>query len=98
MGKQPKRRVVLNDYKAKAKDRSIDIEGEDGRTYSALPPDLWPDAVFTLLAKEDLIGVGAMLLGDEYEAFVTTGGGSAAMLMAIIKDQEGADLGESGAS
>ena len=95
MGKQGKRqRVVLTDFKAKAQDRYVDIEGEDGKTYSAMPPELWPDHVFTLMAKEDLIGAAGVVM-DDYAGFSTDGGGSAALLFAILKQEAGVDsLGE----
>lgn len=95
MGKQEKRRVVLSDYKAKAQDRYLEIEGEDGQVYRATPPELWPDEVFHMVAKEDLIGAAEVLMGAEsYAKFTTTGGGSAALLFAILKEQEGIGAGE----
>lgn len=93
MAKREKRRIVLSDYKAKAKDRYIELVGDDGVTYKAMPAELWPDDVFHLIAKDDLIGAAETIMED-YAGFSTTGGGSAALLFSIVKDREGLEPGE----
>lgn len=92
-------RVVLADFKAKKRDEgAIEIVGDDGAVYRIDPPELWPDDIATLSANNDSVGMVRALLGDQYDAFVTTGGGSANMVAAIIQDVHGVAAGESSAS
>lgn len=91
-----RRKVVLNDFKAKKMDEgAIDIEAADGTVFSVPPPELWPDEAQDFMPQKDYIGLAKLLLGgdDEYARF-TAAGGSAALISAILADEHGATLGE----
>lgn len=59
-------------------------------TFEIPPPVLWPDAAFEV---SDVESARLILGADQYEAFVKAGG-TAALLFAIVKKANGADLGE----
>lgn len=93
-GQRGHRRVVLADYKAKKIDEgAIDIELDDGTVIVVPPPQVWPDEVIVAARSGDPINPARLLLGEEeYERFLA-GGGSGAVLNAIIFDEIGLSPG-----
>lgn len=90
------RRVSIAEFKARKRDEGgLDIEGEDGTLFSIPNPALWPDELMELARAGDNIGAARLVLGGDetYQRFVAAGG-SAVLLMAMVKDELGASAGE----
>lgn len=62
------------------------------KTFTAIPPQLWPDEAIEL-ATTDPVGAARIVMPDGYDDFVAAGG-SAAILMHILNKSVG-DLGKS---
>lgn len=98
MAARGRRSVILEDYKGLKRDEgAIDITTADGQVFTIDPPELWPDESGELAKANDIVAVSRALLGDCYDAFIEAGG-TATLIMAIIKDEHGLDAGESPAS
>lgn len=100
MSKRNQHRVILTDFKArKEEEGSVYIDLPDGTFVRIPPPALWPDDVQLLAEAGKNIEVVTALVGgpEEYSRFVAAGG-SAAMALAILQDELGADLGKSSGS
>lgn len=83
------RRVKLSDYKdRKADEGAIEIETDDGQVWRVAPPELWPDDVLSLAERDDSVGAARLLIGERYDEFVKAGG-SAMLVMSIVKDEHG---------
>jgi hypothetical protein len=74
---------------------SIQIEGDNGKTWTIDPPELWPDEAQELAANKDNVGLVTMLLGgaEQYAEFKAAGG-NAALVAMIIQETHGASAGE----
>jgi hypothetical protein len=96
MSAAPKK-FVLSKVVAEAavKHPDIQVEVSEKLTVSFPPPQRWSDEVVDLAA--DAVALTKKLLGADYAAFVA-GGGSAMLLLDVIKDASGVSLGESSAS
>jgi len=92
-----KTRFVLADVVSEAAEKHPDIEVElpGGEVASFPPPQRWSDDLVAVAG--DAVKVAGMLLGDKYEQF-KAGGGSAMILLDIIKEASGVSLGESSTS
>jgi hypothetical protein len=88
-------KIRLSDFKdRKGVEGAIDVEADDGTTFRIPPPELWDDDVVDLLRGEKLVDAARLIMGgDNYDGF-RLAGGSANLLMAIIKEQHGVDPGE----
>ena len=73
----------------------IEVEMPGGEVASFPPPQRWSDEYVN--AAGDAVKIARLLLGDKYEAF-TAAGGSAMILLDIIKEASGVSLGESSTS
>ncbi len=95
MSKRDKRTVDLEDYKAsKAEEGSIPIRTKTGDVFVIPPPALWPDETLGLVENRDVIAAARLLIGaDRYDDFVAQGG-TAQLVFALIKDEQGLDAGE----
>lgn len=82
----------LTDYKDRQRENEIIIETEGGN-FTIPPPELWTDEILEVVEKGDAIPSARVLLGDRYDAFVDAGG-SAALVMAIVKDAHGGSAPE----
>ena len=67
----------------------IEIALGGGKSVHVDPPVLWPDEAYEVPDVE----AAKLLLGDDYAAFVDAGG-TAALLFRVVKDHQGASLGE----
>lgn len=91
-------KVKLTDFKAKKADEgAIEIEADDGKIFRVDPPELWDDDVAELQSAGDTVGLAHALIGDEYPDYIAAGG-NAMLLMSIIAEVHGVDVGESKAS
>jgi hypothetical protein len=92
-----KTKFVLADVvnEARGKHPDIEVELPDGSVASFPPPQRWSDDLVEVAG--DAVAVTKLLLGDKYEAF-TEAGGSAMILLDIIKESSGVSLGESSPS
>lgn len=87
--------VVLAEFKAKqADEKAIHIETPD-ETFTVLPPTCWPDDFVEIAKRDDRVEIATAILGgpEVYERFVAAGG-TAALLLGIMEDAMGAELGE----
>lgn len=107
MSKRSHVRIKLSDYKErKADEGAIDIELDDGSLFRIPPPELWPDEVMErtrTLTKENaheypLAEQARDIVGAEEWARFTANGGTAVLFHSLLKEDHGADLGESSAS
>jgi len=98
MSKRQEHRFNLQDYKAsKADEGAIFIDAGD-RTFRVPPPLLWDDDVTEAAAAGRATEVGEALLGtDDFAAF-RKAGGTGTLLMSMVNEVHGADVGESSAS
>lgn len=90
------KKINLAEFKsAKRAAGAIEITGENGKTWTIDPPELWPDEAQPVAASGDYVGLAKLVLGgdDEYAAFVAAGG-TAAMVGMMIADEHGATPGE----
>lgn len=87
--------IALGDYKAQKMDEgATPVVDENGVTHLIPPPAMWSDAAVDAATAGDVVAASKALLGDDgYTSFVE-GGGSAALLMSIIEDEQGATPGE----
>lgn len=98
MSKKGQHRYNLQDFKAgKADEGAILIEA-DGRTFKVPPPLLWSDEVTEAATRGQASFVGEALLGSDDFAAFRAAGGTGTILMAMISEVHGADVGESSAS
>lgn len=81
----------------KLKKPMIEIELRTGKTVTIEPPELWPDEVADLASVGKMTEMAKILLGDQYQVF-KDGGGTTALLSAIIAEHTGQNVGESPAS
>ena len=90
-------KFVLSKVVAEAakKHPDIQIEITDKLTVAIPPPQRWNDDLIDIAA--DAVALTKKLLGDKYQPFVAAGG-SAMLLLEIIKESSGVSLGESSAS
>lgn len=91
------RKFVLAEVVTEAAEKhpNIEVELPNGDTASFPPPQRWSDEMVE--AASDAVKIAKLLLGDKYAAF-TAAGGSAMILLDIIKEASGVSLGESSAS
>lgn len=101
MSQRHVRTVKLSDYKAKKEEEgAIDLVMDDETVWRIPPAELWPDAVGEMLAKQDPLGAARALVeatGKNYAEFVAAGG-SAAIVLSVVGEEQGMDVPESGAS
>jgi hypothetical protein len=98
MSQRDNRRVLLSDFKArKEEEGAIDIETDDGTVFHVPPPELWPDD-FQAIAEDNLAFATALIGGPEQYAQFVEKGGSALLLLSLIKERHGAEAGELSAS
>ena len=69
----------------------------DGTVVTVDAPALWPDSVFEAVQAERIVQAARGLLGDQYDAYAAEGG-TAALLFAVIKRDQGVTIPESKAS
>ena len=90
-------RYNIRDYRESKASQAIEIEGDDGQVFTVPAPELWPDSVLEHAQAGDEVGAAKALLGDDYDAF-TKAGGTLLMLADLVFADQGATVGESGAS
>lgn len=89
-------KVVLAEYKEKQlKEKSVEIELSDGSSVFMLPPQLWDDSFIQIAKDEGDQVLAEKLLGgaENYKRFVDDGGTSM-ILMSLIAETMGTDLGK----
>ncbi len=93
------RRINIADFKdTKRREGAVEIVVSDDFTFTIDPPELWPDAVAEAGANNDTVAMARILAGDNYDRFVAETGLGANALLFAVRDEVGADVGESVAS
>lgn len=105
MSQPNKRRYRLAEIRegvANKRGREIELETDDGATYTIPTPGFWDDAATDLMGKGREVELATVLLGgpERYAAFKASGGraGDVAMALEAYGADQGATAGESSAS
>lgn len=89
-------KVVLAEYKEKMlREKSVEIGLSDGSSIFMLPPQLWDDSFIQIAKDEGDQALAEKLLGgpENYKRFIDDGGTSM-ILMSLIAETMGTDLGK----
>jgi hypothetical protein len=71
-----------------------EIETDDGQVFTVDPVSLWSDDVIANAQKDQIAAAVALLGGqDSYDKFKAAGG-SAALLLTIVSEEQGVSVGE----
>lgn len=100
MSKRDPRRINIADFKdTKRREGAVEIVVSDDFSFTIDPPELWPDAVTEAGSNNDTVAMAKLLAGeDNYARFVEESGLGANALLFAVRDEVGADVGESAAS
>lgn len=88
--------VVLSEYRQRvAAEGGIDIDTGNGVMFHVDPPALWPDEFMAAARDNDVRRLAAIIIGgpEAYSAWCEHGG-TAAVLLGILREELGLDLGE----
>lgn len=93
------KRVNFRDYvEHQRAEHGIPVDLDDGVSIVIPPVLLWPDEAFDARDAGDVDRAVSLVLGDEQAARFRASGGTWRILGALIRDHQGATVGESGAS